>query len=188
MKPNSNCFSLRPATREEASLFYSDDQTDRSLGTVGHVRMDFGSSGKGFYHTWWPHNGDRFNTPEFKEALQQFVDAVREDGPLKDLPSMGQFCRQNGGAITEDGRSYGYLAEMGDYRFCLRCTIWSMTCMGRRTPDRWRITLPAMARRWEGSRCDHTEQTAGAALRPEQRGAPGVWPGDHPLPHPRHGI
>ena len=28
MKPNSNCFSLRPATREEASLFYSDDQTD----------------------------------------------------------------------------------------------------------------------------------------------------------------
>ena len=50
--------------------------------------MDFGYSGKGFYHTWWPHNGDRFNTPEFKEALQQFVDAVREDGPLKDLPSM----------------------------------------------------------------------------------------------------
>ncbi|EHM53141.1 hypothetical protein HMPREF0372_01176, partial [Flavonifractor plautii ATCC 29863] len=119
---NSNCFSLRPATCKEASLFYLDDQADRSLGTVGHVRMDFGSSGKGFYHTWWPHNGDRFNTPEFKEALQQFVDAVREDGPLKDLPSMGQFCRQNGGAITEDGRSYGYLAEMGDYRFCLRCT------------------------------------------------------------------
>ena len=76
MKPNSNCFSLRPATREEASLFYSDDQTDRSLGTVGHVRMDFGSSGKGFYHTWWPHNGEQFNTPEFKEALQQFVDAM----------------------------------------------------------------------------------------------------------------
>ena len=44
--------------------------------------MDFGSSGKGFYHTWWPHNGDRFNTPEFKEALQQFVDAVWEDNQL----------------------------------------------------------------------------------------------------------
>jgi hypothetical protein len=89
---------------------------------VGHVRIDFGSSGKGFYHTWRPHNGEQFNTPKFKEALQQFVDAVREDGPLKDLSSMGKFCRQNGGAITEDGRSYGYLAEMGDYRFCLRCT------------------------------------------------------------------
>ena len=35
---------------------------------------------------------------------------------------MDSFCRQNGGAITEDGRSYGYLAEVGNYRFCLRCT------------------------------------------------------------------
>ena len=115
-------FPLWPATLGEASLFYSNDQADRVLGTVGHVRIDFGSSGNGFYHTWWPHNGDQFNTPEFKEALQQFVDAVRADGPLKNLPSMDRFCRQNGGAITEDGRSYGYLAEMGSYRFCLRCT------------------------------------------------------------------
>ena len=35
---------------------------------------------------------------------------------------MDRFSRQNGGAITEDGLSYGYLAEMGSYRFCLRCT------------------------------------------------------------------
>ena len=35
---------------------------------------------------------------------------------------MERFCRQNGGAITEDSRSYGYLAEVGNYRFCLRCT------------------------------------------------------------------
>ncbi|MFQ9916313.1 MAG: hypothetical protein ACLRWQ_07885 [Flavonifractor plautii] len=122
MNPYHSRFPLRPASREEAGLFYSDDQADRALGTVGHVRMDFGSNGRGFYHTWWPHNGDRFNTSEFKEALQQFVDAMRADGPLKDLPSMDKFCRQNGGAITEDGRSYGYLAEVGNYRFCLRCT------------------------------------------------------------------
>ena len=48
--------------------------------------------------------------------------SMRTDGPLRDLPSMDRFCRQNGGAITEDGLSYGYLAEMGSYRFCLRCT------------------------------------------------------------------
>ena len=83
MNPYHNLFPLRPAAREEAGLFYSDDQADRALGTVGHVRMDFGSSGRGFYHTWWPHNGDHFNTPEFKEALQQFVDAMRADGPLR---------------------------------------------------------------------------------------------------------
>ena len=69
-------FPLRPASREEAGLFYSNDERDEVLGTVGHLRMDFGSGGKGFHHTWWPHNEDRFNTPEFKEALQKFVDAA----------------------------------------------------------------------------------------------------------------
>lgn len=120
----TNPFDMRPASMEEAGLFYSElnGAKDKALGTVGHVRLDFGSSGHGFYHTWWPHNDDQFNTPEFKEALQGFVDALRKDGPLKDLPAMSAYCRQYGGAITEDGRSCGYIAEMGSYRFCLRCT------------------------------------------------------------------
>ena len=96
MTPYHNRFLLRPAAREEAGLFYSDDQADRALGTVGHVRMDFGSSGKGFYHTWWPHNRNRFNTPEFKEILQQFVDTLRQDGPLKDLLSRHQLPLHRG--------------------------------------------------------------------------------------------
>ena len=81
-------FPLRPASREEAGLFYSNDERDEVLGTVGHLRMDFGSGGKGFHHTWWPHNEDRFNTPEFKEALQEFVDAMRQSGPLKNLAAI----------------------------------------------------------------------------------------------------
>ena len=115
-------FDLRPASVEEAGLFYTAENQDAELGTVGHLRMDFDSGGKGFYHTWWPHNGDRFNTREFKEVLQEFVEAMRKDGPLKDLASMQKFCCQNGGAITEDGRSYGYIGETEHYRFCLRCT------------------------------------------------------------------
>lgn len=48
---------IRPASPEEAGLFYSEleEAADKKLGTVGHVRMDFGSSGKGFHHSWWPH-------------------------------------------------------------------------------------------------------------------------------------
>lgn len=117
-------FALRPASREEAGLFYSqlDEAEDTVLGTVGHVRMDFGSSGKGFYHTWWPHNDDQFNTGEFKGELQEVVDMLRADGPLKDLSAMSTYCHQNGGAITQDGRSYGYIAETKHYRYCLRCT------------------------------------------------------------------
>ena len=116
-------YKLRPASREEAGLFYSQVEEERDLqaGTVGHVRMDFGSSGKGFHHSWWPHNEDQFNTGEFKDDLQE-VDTLRADGPLKDLASMRAYCYRNGGAITEDGRSYGYIAETEHYRYCLRCT------------------------------------------------------------------
>lgn len=115
---------LRPAPIEEAGLFYSqlDETEDAALGTVGHVRMDFGSSGKEFHHSWWPHNGDQFNTGEFKGELQAFVDMLQTDGPLKDLATMRSYCNQNGGSITEDGRSFGYIAETERYRYCLRCT------------------------------------------------------------------
>ena len=115
---------FRPASPEEAGLFYSepDQALDEALGTVGHLRMDFGSGGKGFFHTWWPHNEDQFNTGEFKEDLQEVVDALRADGPLKNLAAMSAYCHRNGGAITQDGRSYGYIAETKYYRYCLRCT------------------------------------------------------------------
>lgn len=115
---------IRPASIEEAGLFYSqmDETEDAVLGTVGHIRMDFGASGKEFYHTWWPHNGDQFNTGEFKDELQKFVDMLRADGPLTNLASMRNYCYQHGGKITEDGRCFGYIAETEHYRYCLRCT------------------------------------------------------------------
>lgn len=115
---------IRPASIEEAGLFYSqmDEAEDAVLGTVGHIRMDFGASGKEFYHTWWPHNGDQFNTGEFKGELQKFVDMLRADGPLTNLASMRNYCYQHGGKITEDGRCFGYIAETEHYRYCLRCT------------------------------------------------------------------
>lgn len=35
-------FALRPASIEEAGLFYFNDEQDEALGTVGHLRLDFG--------------------------------------------------------------------------------------------------------------------------------------------------
>ena len=35
---------------------------------------------------------------------------------------MRSFCAQNGGAITRDGRSFGYVMDTEHYRYCLRCT------------------------------------------------------------------
>ena len=126
-KPTKKCengVQLRPASIEEAGLFYSelDQKQDEALGTVGHIRMDFGSGGKEFWHTWWPHNEDRFNTLEFKEELQAIVDTLRANGPLKDLSAMRSYCQQHGGGISENGENFGYIAETEHYQFCLRCT------------------------------------------------------------------
>lgn len=122
LRVSEHAFELRPASVEEAGLFYSDEEKDKALGTVGHLRMDFGSGGNGFHHSWWPHNDDRFNTSEFKESLQEFVDAMRQNGPLKSLAAMNTYCWHNGGEIAENDRVYGFIAETEHYKFCLRCT------------------------------------------------------------------
>ena len=46
-------FILRPASPNEAGLFYSEPEPgkDEALGTVGHIRLDFGYGGKEFWHT-----------------------------------------------------------------------------------------------------------------------------------------
>ena len=115
-------FDLRPASREEAGLFYSNDEQDEALGTVGHLRLDFGHGFLPLRSTCYPHNDDQFDTLEFKMLLREFLAAMQENGPLESLSSMEDYCQKHGGAITEDGQTYGYIWETERYRFCLRCT------------------------------------------------------------------
>lgn len=97
-------FILRPASVKEAGLFYSqmEAEQDAAEGTVGHLRMDFGDGR--LHHSWWPHNNDRFNTPEFKTALQEFMDEMRTLGPLKNDAAMRRWCYRYPGEKS-DGRT-----------------------------------------------------------------------------------
>lgn len=115
-------FDLRPASIEEAGLFYSNDEQDEALGTVGHLRLDFGHGFLPLRSTCYPHNDDQFDTLEFKMLLREFLEVLQENGPLASLSSMEAYCQKHGGAITEDGQTYGYIWETERYRFCLRCT------------------------------------------------------------------
>lgn len=116
-------YDLRPASPEEAGLFYAaDSETDLANGCIGHVRMDFGR-GEEFWHTWWPRGPEEWNSPEFKEELGEVVGEMRRS-ILKDLRSMSSYCCNHGGELPNGncGRSiYGYVAESGRYRYCLRC-------------------------------------------------------------------
>ncbi len=116
-------FPLRPASPEEAGLFYAlPAEQDAELGAIGHVRIDFGNKGKEFWHTWWPRGEEALNSPEFKAELTELVNELRETGPLKDLAAMSEYCFRHGGQI-EGGwqQNYGYVAETENYRYCLRC-------------------------------------------------------------------
>ena len=115
---------LRPYSEGEKSLFYSaqKDADDEALATVGHLRADFGSAGKDFRSSWTPHNGDRFNTPEFKSELRELMDGLRESGPLKSLFAMRKYCAERGEAAQLEEGAYGFVAETERFRYALRFT------------------------------------------------------------------
>ena len=96
-----------------------EPERDAEEATVGHLRIDFASGW--LHHSWWPHNDDRFNTPEFKAALQEFVEELRVRGPLQSEAAMHRWCYgYPEGEIGQD--QVGFVAETENYRFCLRCT------------------------------------------------------------------
>ena len=69
-RPNNTRFEIRPASPEEAGLFYAQfPAEDERLGAIDHVRMDFGRSGNEFWHTWWPRGPENLNSPAFKSEL-----------------------------------------------------------------------------------------------------------------------
>lgn len=78
-----------------ALYFSRSEEQDKTVGCVGHLRGDFGS-GKQFYTTWWPHQQDALNTPEFKADIDRTVNWLREqpDSPLRDFDSMKRYCNR----------------------------------------------------------------------------------------------
>lgn len=119
---NTTQFHIRPARPDEAGLFYAQyPSEDELLGTIGHVRMDFGKSGNEFWHTWHPRGAEELNSPAFKEELQQVVDKLRED-VLKSRFAMERFCYEHGGKISGGWtQNYGFIMETEHYQYCLRC-------------------------------------------------------------------
>ena len=142
-KPTKKCengVQLRPASIEEAGLFYSelDQKQDEALGTVGHIRMDFGSGGKEFWHTWWPHNEDRFNTLEFKEELQ---------GVLCHKPSCSV---QSGKLGSLHARSRAFGRKIPAAPSCYACSVVRTASQSVTSFSLCDFRFPRMA--WQASR------------------------------------
>jgi len=122
--PDNRRFIPRPALPEEAGLFFAlSEEQDAALGTIGHVRIDFGKSDKEFWFTWHPRGDESLNSSEFKAELSGVVNELREFGPLRNLSTMYHYCGEHNGQIEGGWRqNYGYIVETERYRYCLRCS------------------------------------------------------------------
>lgn len=121
-KPNTAKYEIRPASSEEAGLFFAmPPEKDVELGCIGHVRIDFGPKGDRFHHTWHPRGLEELNTQSFKDELTEVVDEMRKN-VLKSFSDMTGYCRDHGGEISGGWvQNYGYVVETENYRYCLRC-------------------------------------------------------------------
>ena len=115
-------YAIRPASPDEAGLFYAmPPEKDAEMGCIGHVRIDFGRGGDGFYHTWHPRGPEEWNTQDFKDELTEVVDELREN-VLKNFSAMTGYCRDHGGEISGGWvQNYGYVVETDRYSYLLRC-------------------------------------------------------------------
>ena len=62
-------FEIRPFSPEEAALFYSNDEKDKELGCIGHLRGDFGHKGREFWHTWFDHQSSQIGRASCRERV-----------------------------------------------------------------------------------------------------------------------
>lgn len=119
-------YPLIETGREEDSLFFSHNEfsesDDRGKACVGHLRGDFGSSGTKFWTSWFDHH-EELKNQEFKDELDDVVNTLRKDGPLKDFSSMQRFCWEHPQARMGSqygSENYGLRVDTDKYRYYLR--------------------------------------------------------------------
>ncbi len=116
-------YEIQTAAPEEADFFYSNPEMDKELGCIGHLRGDFGQSGKAFWTSWWEHQSD-LKTDTFKEEFDDLINSLRENGILKGMHSMAEYCFAHPEARIPGSRFlgiYGFRVITDKHRYYFRC-------------------------------------------------------------------
>lgn len=112
--------------RPEERLYSYRQSMDISMrsGLIGHLRADFGSSGYEFYSTWNDFNMNR-KTQEFKNDLDEVVNALREDAKFGNIlcgrNGLSKYCWSHMDSQFEEGsREFGFRVNTENYSYMLR--------------------------------------------------------------------
>ena len=112
-------YPLLGTAADEEAMYFSLDVQEQAC--IGHLRGDFGQ-GDHFWTTWWDHQED-LKDQAFKDELDDVVNTLRKDGPLKDLDALQCFCWEH--PLTQmSPRSgsdyYGCRVDTALHRYYLR--------------------------------------------------------------------
>ena len=111
-------------TEAEELLFYTDKLKDEQNGCIGHLRIDFGSDGNGFYSSWFEHENSPEDEAYFKSEFDSVVNKLRET-VLKSRKDMRDYCRgkddcRNTHSYYDD--CWGFRLLTQNYAYYIRCT------------------------------------------------------------------
>lgn len=111
---------------EEAYAFSRNNEIDADAvsGCIGHLRCDFGGTGKAFHHTWWPHQ-EELCTPEFKQSLGRVIEELRKS-VLAGRRECADFCLKHLDRNFGENQGYGGRVDEGGYAFIFRLNA----CLG----------------------------------------------------------
>lgn len=116
---------IRPLTQTEQKYTYEQSMQIQGLTeSIGHLRGDFGRDGTSFFTSWEDHR-NQWKTDEFKEELDNVINALRSDeyGLLQSRPAMGRYATEYPESRFQGnyGMEYGFRAETEKHAFLIRC-------------------------------------------------------------------
>jgi hypothetical protein len=121
--PEPKQYQMCAASEDEGALFFSQGaEKDAELGCVGHFRFYFDQSGRFTVSSWDDHRPE-LKTQAFKDEFEDVVNALRENGMLKDLPSARSFCYGHESARMADRYrpdTYAFKLETDAHTYCMR--------------------------------------------------------------------
>ena len=107
------------APGERLYIARQSTQIEGQTGSVGHLRVDMGEDGKGFFPQWTSHR-ENLDTEEFQQELECVMEALVGDeqygGILKSRDAMRDFCREHPESALDHGFfSFGFRADTAQY-------------------------------------------------------------------------
>ena len=116
--------TIQAATPTERLYTYTQSQQImRQTGCIGHLRIDMGADGQGFFKTWKSHR-QNLDTEEFQREFENVLNTLVGDnlcfGILNSREIMYGICWEHPESSFNDGTTYGFRADTEQYSYLIR--------------------------------------------------------------------